>query len=204
MLFRSYNNSVLIRPSIKYARFKVESSIKGLNVIKSQYYPTINFNAGYSNSYYYNYNIENGDNKNVSFTNQLKNNGSEFIGLSLSIPVFNRFSVRNQIRQSKLNIDSNKLQLENAKLILYKEIQQAYFNAVASEDKFKSAAKSVEASQIAFDHEQIKYESGKSTVLEYNNARLRLEKSLSEESQAKYDYIFRIKILEFYNGIPLY
>ena len=191
------------RPSIKAAQFRLESSLKTLKIAKSQYYPTLNFDAGYSNSYYYNYNLEEGM-KNVSFSNQVKNNGSEYLGLSLSIPIFNRFSVRNQVKQSRLNIEQQKLQLENAKQVLYKEIQQAYFNAVASEDKFKSAEKSVEASQIAFQHEETKYLNGKSTVLEYNNARLRLERSLSEEAQAKYDYIFRIKILDFYNGIPLY
>ncbi len=198
-----YSHSISLRPSIKAAQFRLKSSVKGLHIAKAQYYPTLNFEAGYNNGYYYNFNLEEGV-KNIAFSDQIKNNGSEYLGVSLSIPIFNRFTVRNQVRQSRLNIEQQKLQLDNAHQILYKEIQQAYFNAVASEDKFKSAEKSVEASQIAFTHEETKYLSGKSTVLEYNNARLRLERSLSEEAQAKYDYIFRIKILDFYNGIPLY
>ena len=198
-----YSHSVDMRPSIKAAQFRLKSSMKSLDVVKAQYYPSLNFEAGYNNGYFYNFNLEDGA-KNISFSNQIKNNGSEFLGLTLSIPIFNRFTVRNQVRQSRLNIEQQKLQLDNAHQILYKEIQQAYFNAVASEDKFKSAEKSVEASQLAFTHEETKYLNGKSTVLEYNNARLRLERSLSEEAQAKYDYIFRIKILDFYNGIPLY
>lgn len=198
-----YENSVGTRPSIKAARHRLESSFKTLKIAQSGYFPTLNLSAGYSNSYYYSYNLPEGY-KNMSFKDQLKNNGSESIGLSLSIPIFNRFATRNQVRQTRLSIESQKLQLELAKQNLYKEIQQAYYNASASEDKFKSAAKAVEAARIAFEYEDTKYKNGRSTPLELNNAQVRLERSLSEEAQAKYDYVFRSKILDFYNGKPLY
>lgn len=199
----AYEYSLENRPAIQAAKFRLESSYKSLNIAKSQYYPSLNFSAGYSNNYYYNYNLPEGV-TNASFKNQLKNNGSESLGLTLSIPIFNRFSVRNQVRQSKLSIESQKLQLLNAKQTLYKEIQQAYYNAYASKDKFKSAEKAVEAARISFEFEETKYTNGRSTFLDYTNARTLLERSRAEEAQAKYEYIFRTKILDFYNGRPLY
>ncbi|MEG1617830.1 MAG: TolC family protein [Bacteroidales bacterium] len=198
-----YDYSVSNRPGIKAAQYRLESSLKNLNIAKSNYYPSLSLSAGYSNSYYYSYNLPEGM-KNLSFRDQLKNNGSESLGLSLSIPIFNRFATRNQVKQARLSIDAQKLQLLNAKQNLFKEIQQAYFNASASESKFKSAAKAVEASRIAYEHEELKYRNGRSTTLELNNAQVRLERSLAEEAQAKYDYVFRSKILDFYNGKPLY
>ncbi len=198
-----YDYSVSNRPGIKAAQYRLESSLKNLNIAKSNYYPSLSLSAGYSNSYYYSYNLPEGM-KNLSFRDQLKNNGSESLGLSLSIPIFNRFATRNQVKQARLSIDAQKLQLLNAKQNLFKEIQQAYFNASASESKFKSAATAVEASRIAYEHEELKYRNGRSTTLELNNAQVRLERSLAEEAQAKYDYVFRSKILDFYNGKPLY
>lgn len=198
-----YAFSVTQRPAIKAASYSLESSKKMLKVAQSAYYPTLNFGAGYSNNYFYNYNLPEGM-KNTSFGNQLKNNGSESLRLSLSIPIFNRFATRNQVKQARISIHSQELILEKAKQNLFKEIQQAYYNAVAAQEKFASAEKSVKASRMAFEFEDTKYRNGRSSALELSNARVRLEKSLAEEAQAKYDYIFRAKILDFYAGKPLY
>ncbi|MGL4293636.1 MAG: TolC family protein [Bacteroidales bacterium] len=198
-----YAYSVHHRPGIKSAAYSLESSKKYLKVAQSAYYPTLNFGAGYSTNYFYNYNMPEGQ-KNLSFGYQMRNNGSESLRLSLSIPVFNRFSTRNQVKQARLSIQSQELVLEKAKQNLYKEIQQAYFNAVASQDKFASAEKSVKASLSSYEFEEMKYKNGRSSALELSNARVRLERSLAEEAQAKYDFVFRAKILDFYQGKPLY
>lgn len=113
-------------------------------------------------------------------------------------------ATRNQVRMARLDIENQQLQLDNTRLILYKEIQQAYYNAVAAHEKYRSSEKSVEASQIAFQYEEQKYKAGKSTSYQFNDIKTRLAKSLSEVLQAKYDFIFRSKILDFYNGAPLY
>lgn len=198
-----YAFSVEHRPAIKAAQYSLESSKKQLKVSQSYFYPTLSFGAGYSNNYFYNYNLPEGQ-KNTSFGSQLRNNGSESVRLSLSIPIFNRFSTRNQVKQARLSIQSQQLVLEQAKQNLFKEIQQAFYNAVASQDKYRSAEKAVKASRMAFEFEETKYKNGRSSALELSNARLRLEKSLAEEAQAKYDYVFRSKILNFYQGKPLY
>lgn len=198
-----YAFSVEHRPAIKAAQYTLESTKKQLKISQAAYYPSISFGAGYSNNYYYNYNLPEGQ-KNTSFGQQLKNNGSESLRLSMSIPIFNRFATRNQVKQSRLNIELQQLALEQAKQSLFKEIQQAFYNAVAAQEKFRSAEKAVAASRLAFQFEETKYKNGRSSALELSNARLRLEKSLSDEAQAKYDYLFRTKILDFYQGKSLY
>lgn len=112
-------------------------------------------------------------------------------------------STRNQVRSARISIENQELMLENMRQNLYKEIQQAYYNAVAAHEKYLSSEKSVEASRTAFRYEEQKYNAGRSTSYQFNDAKTRLAKSLSEAAQAKYDFIFRTKILDFYNGRPL-
>lgn len=198
-----FTYSVNNRPMVKAAEYKLQSSIRNLKVAKADFYPRISLGASYSNSYYHTYNLDVGS-SNASFTNQLNRNGSESVGLNLSIPIFNRMATRNQVRYARIAVEDQQLALDKSKQTLYKEIQQAYYNAVAAHDKFRSSGKSVEASQLAFKYEEQKYSAGKSTSFQFNDAKVRLVKSLSEQIRAKYDFIFRSKILDFYNGQLLY
>jgi len=210
-----YNNAVTFKPQIKAQELMVESAEKTLKVAQSGYYPSLFLEMGYGNSYFYNYTMEGRfiENKtdpaksyiwhNDSFVNQLKNNGGEYIGLSVSIPIFNRFAVKNQVKSARLNIHDQQLTLENTKKKLYKEIQTAHSNAVAAQAKYNSSEKAVEASRESFKYANERYETGKSTVFEFNDAKTKLIQSLSEQVQAKYDYIFCVKILDFYNGVEI-
>ena len=190
-----FNNVVGIRPAIKEQEYRVESAEKTLKIAQSGYYPTLNLSLGYGTSYYYNYDFDN-----VSFSKQFRDKAGEYIGLNLSIPVFNRFSVRNNVRSSRINMQNQQLVLEDSKKNLYKEIQTAYSNAIAAQEKIKASGKAVKASAESFKYAQKKYETGKSSVFEFNEARTRMLQSQSEEIQAKYEYVFRTKILDFYNG----
>lgn len=95
------------------------------------------------------------------------------------------------------------MQLDNTKKVLYKEIQQAWYNAIAAESKFKSSESAVEASQESFRLMSEKFDNGKATSVEYNESKLNLTKALSDRIQAKYDYLFRTKILDFTKDSPL-
>lgn len=198
-----YQASVANRPSVKAAEFRLQSSEKSLKIAKAAYYPQLSLGASYSNSYYHTYHLGEGA-SNPSFSTQLDRNGSESVGLNLSIPIFNRMYTRNQVRSARITVENRQLVLENMRQNLYKEIQQAYYNAVAAHEKYLSSEKSVTASRMAFKYEEQKYNAGRSTSYQYNDAKTRLAKSLSEAAQAKYDFIFRTKILDFYNGRPLY
>jgi len=193
-----FDNAVQIKPVIKAQELQVQSAEKSLIIAKSGYYPTLNLNLNAGTNYFYLYNFQN-----KPFSNQIKDNMSEEIRLSLSIPIFNRFSVRNQVRNARFNIENQQLALENVKKSLYKEIETAYLNALAAQEKYNAAQQAIKSTSESFNYAKERYETGKSSVFEFNEARTRLVRSLSEEIQAKYDFIFRTKILDFYNGIPI-
>jgi outer membrane protein len=195
-----YNNAVQIKPVIKEQEYRVGSAEKTLKIAQSGYYPTLSLSAGYGTNYFHLYNK---NFINPSLSNQLKNNAGEYIGLNLNIPIFNRFSVRNQVKNAQFNINNQQLSLDNAKKTLFKEIQTAYLNAVAAQEKYKASQQAIKATSESFNYAKERYETGKSTVFEFNEAKTRLVRSRSEEVQAKYDYIFRTKILDFYNGTPI-
>lgn len=192
-----YQVALGIKPHIKEAEYNLESSKKNLKVAQSECWPTVGLGLSYSNGFNHIYNdmIEN-----ASVSDQLKNNSRKSIGISLSIPIFNRFRVRNQVRAAKLNIENQTLALDNIRLVLYKEIQQAYQSATSAQAKFLSTEKSLDAAEESFKYARERYEVGKSTVFEYNEAQTKLLSSKSDQIQAKYDYIFRSKILDFYQG----
>jgi outer membrane protein len=210
-----FDNAVNVKPVIKEQEFRLGSAEKTLKIAQSGYLPTLSLGLEYSNRYFYNYTmegrwIENEQNPsesytwhNDSFSNQIRNNWGQNVRLNLQIPIFNRFSVRNQVRSAKSNINYQQLALDNTKKTLFKEIQTAYLNATATQEKYRASEKAVKASTESFRFAQERYEVGKSSVFEFNEARMRLIQSQSEQIQAKYDYIFRTKILDFYNGIPI-
>lgn len=198
-----YTRSLESRPAVKAAQQRLNSSMKELKVAKADFYPSLSLGVSYSNSYFHSYNLGEGE-TNTSFSEQLRENGSESVGLKLNIPIFNRLATRNQLRTSRIVVEGRQLALDETKQALFKEIQQAYYNAIAARDKFKSSQKAVEASQLAFNYEEQKYSAGKSTVFQFNETKTRLTKSLSDLAQAKYDFLFRSRILDFYNGVPLY
>lgn len=196
-----YDYAVGVKPQVKEQEYLLESQKKMLKVAQAGYYPKLNFSAGYSNGYYHNFG--DGDYNNAPFSDQLKNNGQKSIGFSLSIPIFNRFQVRNSVRSARIAIHNRELLMENTKKTLYKEIQQAYYNATAAQEKYVSSDKSVDASKIAFSYAEDRYGAGKSTVFEYSEAKTKYAQSLAEQTQAKYNFIFRAKILDFYHGTPI-
>ena len=195
-----YAHAVAFKPQIKEQEYLLESQKKQLKVARSYYFPQLSFGASYSNGYYHYYT---GDIESPSFADQLNQNGRKTIGFSLTIPLFYRFQTRNNVRTAKLNIHNQELLMENTKKALYKEIQQAYYNATAAQSKYRATGRSVEATRTAFQYARERYEAGKSSVFEYNEAKTNYAKSLSEEAQAKYEFILRTKILDFYNGTPL-
>lgn len=194
-----FNYAVNTKPSVKSNEFRVMSAGKSIKIAKANYSPSLALNLSYSNNYFYSYNSEN----NISFKDQIKNNAGKYIGLVLNIPLFNRFSVRNQVKNAKINFNNEQLILEDTKKQLYKEIQTAYVNATYAKEKYLASDKAISAVSESFEHAQKRYEVGKSTVLEFNEARNKLITSQSEKIRAKYDYIFRKKILDFYHGIPI-
>ncbi len=200
---QAYHYSVSQRPAIKAAEYRLEGSERSLKAAQGAYYPSLRLGAGYSNSYYYNYSLAAGM-SNASLADQLAQNSAQSIGLSLSVPLFNRMATRNRVRSAHLNIQNQELLLDQAKQDLYKEVQQAYYNAVAAHEKYKSSEIAVEAASLAYEFEEQKYEAGRSNIYTFDQVRLRLSSARSEAAQAKYNFLFRSRILAFYNGVSLF
>lgn len=191
-----FENAAETHPSIMAAKYNLENSKYQLKTTKSQLYPTLSLNASYSNSYYHTYNSD----YNTSFGKQLDLNGSEYVGLSLNIPIFSKFSTRNSIRQARLQVENYNYALLEARQTLNKEIQQAYWNAAKARDNYFSSKSASESTGLAYRYEADRFAAGRSTMYDLQSARTKLEKAMQDEVQAKYEYLIRIKILEFYNG----
>lgn len=194
-LSQIYDQSVRLHPSIKYAEASLESSLLALKSAKSSYQPTVYFSAGYGNSVYSNLTDKS---MNTSFWNQLQGNGNEYIGLSISIPIFSRNTVRNNVKLSKLNVTRQELVLSESQKALKKEIEQAYYGAIAAYSTLNSSQKALEAALLAFENEEASLESGKSDMYDYANAKAEVEKAQATLAHSKYDFILRVKILRFY------
>ena len=188
-----FETALTSRASVRAEELRLQSGEKYIKIAQGAYYPSLSFGAGYSNNYY---KINGFDN--ISFSNQLKNNRNEYFGLSLNIPIFNRFSTRNNVRTARLNMRLQELQLENTKKSLYKEIQQAYYNAVTSGEKYKSAEVAYKSAEKSFGYMKEKLDNGRATMYEYNDSKTSTTRAMSNQTQAKYDFIFRKKILDFY------
>lgn len=193
-----FSQAVLSKPGIKAAQYRLEGAKHNIRIAKSAYFPQLSFAAGLSTNYYNMSGRSNG-----SFKDQLKDNFSQFIGFQLNVPIFNRLSTRNQTRLARIQQTTLGWQLEEAKKSLYKEIQVAYYNAVGAESRFQSSRSAEESAGASFQLMKEKYANGKATATAYNESRTNWMKMVSDHIQAKYDYLFRTKILEFYKGVPL-
>ena len=194
-----FNHAVNTKASVKSNEIRVMSAGKSIKIAKASYSPSLSLSLSYGNNYFYSYSRED----NASFQEQIKNNAGKYIGLTLNIPLFNRFSARNQVRSAKINFSNEQLIWEDSKKQLYKEIQTAYVYAVYAKEKYLASHKAIATVAESFKHAQKRYEVGKATVFEFNEARNKLITTQSEQIRANIDYIFRKKILDFYNGVSV-
>ena len=137
------------------------------------------------------------------FSQQVSDNINYGIGFSLNIPILNGWQVNKNISNSKLGVENSRYALEGTKKQLYKSIQQAYADAVAALKKFNSSIKAVTSTEESFRYTEQKFNVGMVTPVDYNAAKTQLLNAQSDMAQAKYEFIFKTKVLDFYKGIPL-
>ena len=193
-----YAQALLNKPAIKAAQYRLAGAAKSIRIAQSAWYPQLSFGAGIGTNYYSITGIEN-----ASFGSQWHQNMNKYLQFSLSIPLFNRFATRNRVKSARIQRNALAWQLEESKKALYKEIQQAYYNARAAESQYQSSQTASQSAEASFKLMSEKYANGKATATEYNEMRATWMKALSEQVQARYDYLFRSKILEFYQGKQL-
>lgn len=191
-----YAEASLIKPQIEAENIRLKSAERNIRIARSGYYPNINLGVGMGTNYY-----KTSGFPAASFNDQMRDNLNKSISLSLSIPIFNRFSTRNQIRSAKLQYQNQQLQLDETHKSLYKEIQQAYYNALAAQKQCVSSMQAEKASTMSFNLMEKKYTAGKATATEYQESKNALFKATTNRLQAQYTFLFRQKILDFYRGI---
>ena len=193
-----YAEALGIKPEILSQQLKLKGTAHQIKIAQAGNYPTLSLSGGLGTNYY-----KTSGFKGDGFGKQLENNFSQYIGLSMSIPIFNRFQTRNRIRSARIDQANQQLQLDNTKKTLYKEIQQVYYNAQNAQSKTQSSAEAVQSSKDAFQLTQAKYENGKSTITEFNEAKNNYLKSESDLVQARYENLYQHALLEFYRGKDL-
>ena len=187
-----------VKPEIQAEKLRLQAAEKNIRIAKAALYPTLSLGAGLSSEYY-----KTSGYQAASFSKQLSDNFNKSIGLSLNIPIFNRLATRNSIRQAKLQQSEQALLLDETKKTLYKEIQQAYYNAVNAQAKYESALAARKAAESNFNMMTGKFENGRANATELEEAKTKRANAITSTLQAKYEYILRMKIIEFYEGNKL-
>ena len=189
-----FENALRSRPEIKSAEHRLRSSEKNVAIARSGFSPTLTLGGNFGSAYRTFTNFEN-----ESFRSQMAYNLSTGVGLNLNVPIFNRFEVRNRVSTAQLNVESTRLAMENTKLELRKVIEQAHQNALAAKTRWNATGRLEVAAREAYRFTNQRYENGRATYYELFQAKNNLTQTLSEQTQAKYEYIFRVKILKILN-----
>ncbi|MBW6498893.1 MAG: TolC family protein [Bacteroidales bacterium] len=137
------------------------------------------------------------------FGDQLEDNLNRSLAFVLTIPIFNSFQTRASIGRSKIALENASLNNQLIRDQFFKNVQQAYADAQAALKRFNATTKNVQALQEAFRYVEQRFSVGMVNSLEYNDAKNRLTAAQSDLLQSKYEYVFRVKVLDFYLGIPI-
>ena len=224
-----YDLALKALPEVKAAELRITSAEKGISIAKGGMYPRLTA-FGQLSSFYsssskkvsgitYNGFEPNGSItsagdtvlspsfstllENNPYNDQLDQNLNKAVGVSLTIPLFNGLSTRTNVKRSKLNYENAKLSADQTRNAVYQSIQQAHTDATAAKKKYDAAAKNVSSFEEAFQYSEKRFNAGLLNSLEYLTATNNLTRVKIELLQAKYDYIFRLKVLDFYAGNPL-
>ena len=195
-----------ILPEVKAAEYSLKSSEKQLSVVKGYRSPTLSLQGGYDTRYSSTAKmVDPITHEQLSYPvwDQLKDGVSKYVGVRLSIPIFNGWQVQTGVKNARLNMQSYQYQLQLTKNTLYKEIQQAHAEAAAALKQYLAAGKAVASIEEAFRYTEQRYEVGLMNFVDYSTAKTRLTSAQSDLLQAKFEYIFKTKVLDFYNGRPI-
>ncbi|WP_435261195.1 TolC family protein [Tenacibaculum sp. nBUS_03] len=193
-----YQKALINRPEIERAKLNVENSLISLQLAKGAYLPTLTYSFGVSSSFFHQFN--NLIRPNDYFLRQINDRISYSAGVSLNIPIFNRFQTKNRVAKSIINKEISDIALESQKLQLQQEIEKAYLDAKAAAKTYEAANISLEAQSEAFKNAQVSYNYGSMTQFDFDQVRNRLVNAEGAMIRAKYDYVFKTKVLKFYYG----
>ena len=192
-----YNKAVQNRNDIKASALNVEISETNVKISKGNYQPTLSGSYGFNTNYYFSKLLTL-----PNFESQIADNKGHAFSLNLSIPIFNRFANSNDVRRAEINYKKAQLALKQSKVDLKDKVNQAYNDLKGALAAYNAALKTEAARKEAFRYSQNKFELGLLNSFDFQQAKTRLEMSENDLIQAKYDFFFKAKVLEFYFGIP--
>ncbi|MBM1106010.1 TolC family protein [Aurantibacter crassamenti] len=200
-----FATALTFRNDIKFSESGVTLAEQDLKISKGALLPTLgaffNYNTRYSDQE--NFNNITGLLERDSFKDQLWLNDGISYGVQLNVPIFNRFINKNNIRRSEINVQRAQLQLEQDKLVLETSINQAYVDVKSFAKAYEAAQKTLDATRLAYNYSKEKFDVGLMNAFDFSQAQSRVDNAEADVVRTKYDYIFRLKVLEFYFGIPI-
>ncbi len=188
-----YSDALGINNSVLAARQGITAANDNISLAKTGYIPRIDFNAGIGSSYY-----KVSDFPNEGFGPQMRHNYATYLGFRLTIPIFDGFSTRNQIRRARRSKLQAELELDRRQSELYKEIQLAYYQAKGARERYLASGETLEKMKLSFAATREKYNLGRSTPAEFEQAKNNLFRTEVSSIQARYEYLLRCRILSFY------
>jgi len=195
-----YNKANESFPEIKLAELNILSAEKGVKIARANFAPSLTASFGLNTAYQHRQGTT--DFSPFQFSDQIDDNLGQSIRFSLNIPIFNRYQFRSNVNKSKINYQKIEYNLESEKLRLRETIQTAYTDALASSKSYDAATTSVTAQQKAFDYSQERFKAGAINSFDFNQTKNNLVNAQSQLIQSKYDFMFKLKVLEFYFGVP--
>jgi outer membrane protein len=188
-------------PSVLASQFRIDMAEKSLEMSRGERYPRIAFTSyigtGYSGAAR---RLENMVPVSIPYRDQINDNFNFAMQLRLQVPIFNRFQVKTRIQNAQLDLENARLVSDITRNNLNKTIQQAHADALAAYQKYQGTLKSQDAFQESFHYAEQRFNLGMLSSIEYNEAKARMARSEIEALQSKYEFIFKVKILEFYQG----
>lgn len=193
-------------PQVRMAENNVEMSRKNIQIAKASYYPSLSLNAGYGTSYSSARRkiIGNADDsydyEPYPFFEQYRDNASGYVSLGLTIPILHNMSARNGVRRAKIELQKSEYALETTRKQLHKEVLQAVLDAETAWKKYSGSVSYLESAEEAFRQISIKYDNGAANMTEYTTAISAMSEAQYQYLVSKYEYIFKVRILDFYKN----
>ncbi len=192
-----YQTALTMFPDVKLSQANAKVAELGVEIAKGNLYPRLSFSGNYGTSYFYS---QNPLINNATFEKQLKDNISKGIGLSLQIPIFNGLQARSNVKRAEINLMQNHTQEQLTKNNLNKVVYQAVADLRAAESRYQSATNAFAAQKDAFYAIDQRYGVGLVNSVEYSTALTNRNKAEIDSIQAKYDLIFKAKVIDYYLG----
>ena len=198
-----YNDALKVMPMVKSAEYELLGFKKGLSAARGGRYPSLSARYLYYTLYSEISVSPEDPMAPYRWQDQLQDKGYQQLSFSLEVPLFNRFNTQNRISLAKVSMLDAEVNLEQTKQTMYKSIQQAYVDAHAALENYDANLETVRSMEEAFNHTQQKYNVGMVSTVDFNLSKNNLTKAQSDLLQAKYQYIFYTKILDFWAGKPI-